>query len=246
MYNARHSKFILTPISSIIEDAGRACASLGSGIEVHPLGSYVMQTTFLRMTGASEQKLKCINWEIASVDYEYRYKMLQNPPGEMSSYDDKKKICKALYEVIIRLDSDSNLSDTEKDIIIKMASVDLDKIISNSFLTHWFEKEYKEYVSDSHKYKRTSFYNMQNGSNGPTLLDNIEQKVYMDYVWRQRNRYAHNLTSYQQNIPTLTHLANKEISSGNHFRMFSLLILLDGVFMTLFRKFEKAKNQHIY
>lgn len=246
MYKAGHSRFILTPISTIIEDAVRACASLGSGIEVHPLGSYLMQTTFLRMTGASEQKLKCINWEIASVDYEYRYKMLQNPPGEMSSYDDKKKICKALYEVIMRLNSESNLLDAEKDAIINMASVDFDRIISNSFLSYWFDKEYNEYKTDPHTYKRTSFYKIQNGANGPTLLDNIEQRVYTEFVWQQRNRYAHNLTSYQQNIPTLTQLASKGTTFGNHFRMFSLLILLDGIFMTLFRKFEKAKSQHIY
>ena len=53
-----------------------ACTGIGDGVETQSLCEYVLQTTFLKMTGASEQKLKCICWEIATYDYEYRHRYL--------------------------------------------------------------------------------------------------------------------------------------------------------------------------
>ena len=53
---------------------------------MHPLYDYVLQTTFLKMTGSQEQKLKCIQWELATDDYEYRYDILSKSIGELSNY----------------------------------------------------------------------------------------------------------------------------------------------------------------
>lgn len=88
MRSNQHQQFIQTPILDILRDTVTSCRAIGDGIEVHPLCEYIMQTTFLNMTGASEQKLKCICWEMATNDYEYRYELLRSPIGECSNYKD--------------------------------------------------------------------------------------------------------------------------------------------------------------
>lgn len=57
MFNNKQDKFILTPVLNILEETRTACCGIGNGIETQSLCEYVMQTTFLKMTGASEQNL---------------------------------------------------------------------------------------------------------------------------------------------------------------------------------------------
>ena len=91
----KHNEFIQTPIFNILQECVLACNGLDDNIETQPLHEYIMQSVFLKMTGASEQKLKCICWEMATEDYEYRYDFLNNKKyGECSSYDEKSKIYK--------------------------------------------------------------------------------------------------------------------------------------------------------
>ena len=87
---SKHSDFIKTPIINILEEAINIAEKVSNGIEIHPLYDYVLQTTFLKMTGSQEQKLKCIQWELATDDYEYRYDILSKSIGELSKYKDKK------------------------------------------------------------------------------------------------------------------------------------------------------------
>lgn len=103
MYNSIHSKFIMTPLSFILEDGINACSGIGTGIETHSLCDYILQTIFLRMTGAQEQKLKCICWEMATNDFEYRYeyiKKAKNDYGEFSTYSQKNNVYKQLLNEI--------------------------------------------------------------------------------------------------------------------------------------------------
>lgn len=242
-----HSQFILSPISNIIRDTANACVSLGDGIESQPLASYIMQTTFLRMTGASEQKLKCICWEIASFDYEFRYELLKSPLGECSSYDDKKKIFSNICKCLRRYETSIELEDIEKDSIIGQATVELERNLDNSDFSNWFERDVLEYkaIRTAEVIKRNHF--CVPGSNDSfTFLEKILHEYYTDYVYRQRNRYAHNLTSYQLNIPTFTQFQKFDTSKNNHFRMFSLLILLDEIFMKYYGKFLSIRNEHSY
>jgi hypothetical protein len=63
------------------------------------------------MTGFQEQKMKCICWELASNDYEYRYKRYTfKPLGECSRYDEKKTIYKDLIEQIKNSISDFDVA----------------------------------------------------------------------------------------------------------------------------------------
>jgi hypothetical protein len=63
------------------------------------------------MTGFQEQKMKCIMWELATNDYDYRYKRYtQTPLGECSSYKEKKDVYKDLLELIKRHKPDFDIS----------------------------------------------------------------------------------------------------------------------------------------
>ena len=90
MYTDLHTDFILTPIKTILDEGVNACQSLPSGIESFPISEYHFQSLFLRMTGASEQKMKCIFWQMATDDVQYRYKYLNYQGiGECSTYASK-------------------------------------------------------------------------------------------------------------------------------------------------------------
>lgn len=247
MKTTSHSQFILTPISAIIEDTNRACISLGNGIEIHPMASYIMQTTFLRMTGASEQKLKCICWEIATFDYEFRYEMFQTPLGECSNYKDKNSVFSHICKSLKRHDVSLLFDDAAKLSLIKDATKGLKKYLETSPLSIIFEKEFvefKDYCS-SNPIKKTFFCNINRDKN-ISFLESDLKDYYDDYVYRQRNRYAHNLTSYQMNVPSFSQLVKTESEKNNHFRMMSLLILIDGIFIKLFEKFQDMKSLHSY
>ena len=75
---SKHEKFILMPMDNILKEAVLASSGIGTGIETYPLCDYIIQSIFLKMTGYQEQKMKCIAWEIATNDFEYRRKLLNN------------------------------------------------------------------------------------------------------------------------------------------------------------------------
>ena len=100
MPQSTHSDFIFSPISNILREAASASTGIGAGIETFPLCDYVMQSIFIKMTGFQEQKMKCICWDVASVDFEYRYQFTKNPLGECSSYADKNAIYKDLIKIV--------------------------------------------------------------------------------------------------------------------------------------------------
>ena len=143
MYSSIHSKFIKTPIFEILKDGVNACRGIGCGMEAYPLRDYILQSLFLRMTGAQEQKLKCICWEMATNDYTYRYDFINKGKdyGEFSKYDQKNKVYTQLIKEIKkynkRFDID-NLewirgidSDLKEDLFNQEISSKIAKKISN-------------------------------------------------------------------------------------------------------------------
>ena len=107
MFTEVHTDFILNPLMEVLADGVNACTSLPVGIENSALGEYFMQSLFLRVTGAQEQKLKCICWVMATNDYRYRYDLLNvKQYGECSEYKHKKEIYKDLASQIQGFDRD--------------------------------------------------------------------------------------------------------------------------------------------
>lgn len=241
-----HEKFILTPIVSIIHGILNASESIAFGMESYPLATSIIQSTTLRLTGALEQKLKCICWEIGSFDYEFRYKhILREPLGECSSYEDKKKVFKNICKRFLDLGIDCRFDPNIKQSIISRVETDYASIIQDSAFHKWFESEVTEYLDAHVSLKIGDFVNSSKKGTPEFLAEKLRDE-YENVVYRQRNRYAHNLMSYQQNVPTLSELSSNEFKRPNHFRIFAILILIDEIFMELFSRFLDYREAHVY
>lgn len=100
----RHSEFILTGLSKILEEASVAIHNVGKGVDTLPLRDYFLQSLFLRMTGAQEQKCKCVCWDLGTYDYEFRYRTFTDwKLGECSSLKDKSSVFSAVMHALERL-----------------------------------------------------------------------------------------------------------------------------------------------
>ena len=241
MYYNIHSKFILTPIFNILEEAADVSQVMGNGIGTQPLCEYVMQSIFLKMTGALEQKLKCICWEIATNDYEYRQKLLRHNNGEYSDYNAKKAVFDELLSQI-RTQEDFDVRSiiktgeytTPPDKVQSWIDDMTKKVFSmleRTTMRFWLPREFNE--MRLHAGQLNSHQLFQNGS----LFGNELQKDYKTVVYDHRNRCAHNLKSYQENLPKLNTLINETYLYENYFYRYILLIVLDEIFILLFQKY---------
>ena len=248
MQSEEQRKFILTPLIDTLQETVNACKGIGQGIETQALGEYVLQTTFLKMTGAQEQKLKCICWEMATNDYGYRYQYLKKNYGECSTYADKNSIYKDLMEQVKkmtgRFDVDSLFEDIEADTpllarkrLFEEIQERIDAMIGGTLVTRWEEHNYLSFMR--------LWKGMANWSYalGNKLMGKELQGMYWRVVYEHRNRCAHNLVSIQKNLPTLRTLEEKEFVYDNYYFRFGLLVLVDEVFVRLFRKFVEAEEK---
>jgi hypothetical protein len=233
-----HTEFILSPITNILKDVVTASAGIGSGIETFPLCDYVMQSVLLKMTGFQEQKMKCICWELATHDYEYRYEFTKTPLGECSNYKDKQSIYKDLIRQIKKHFSGFNVSiDINKSYILANTTSEVTNRFLNTNLSIWAQNSFNEYGSIWSGILNTNFANDNNNlftevSSGISL-----KKIYEDHLYKRRNRIAHNTLSYQQNLPTLKNLMNENYKYENYFIYFAILVLIDNIFVELYRKY---------
>ena len=296
-----HKKFILTPIVEILQDAVNACKGIGQGIETQSLGEYVLQTTFLKMTGAQEQKLKCICWEMATYDYGYRYQYLKKNYGECSAYSDKSSIYKDLAEMVRKIDKDFDVDMLFEDVDIKLRKGELiaqkikealrnqekkkkrkltdeeaekmtagmtayyernglcekeklafkrrvlflevqdkiESIIGGTLAAQWEEHNYLNFTM---LWKNLSKWNY---AVGDMLLSKELQSFYTKYVFEHRNRCAHNLVSVQKNLPTLKTLEDEGFVYDNYYFRFAMLVLLDEVFMRLYKQYVGALENRV-
>lgn len=314
MYNSVHSVFITTPLFAVMQDGIAASASLKMGVECYPLGEYFYQTLFLRMTGAQEQKMKCLCWEMATNDYTYRYEYLHNKKyDECSSYTDKCGIYKDIIGLIKKMEPNFKVyqlweNETLDDAIISSERVKWEKKVNkyrtkeitkniaaqekkkgitlpkntkdkikvkimgkplpeNDYAEHlagikkimavsklveevwhcikksniviWKEQDFCEFSANRGKKIKGEQVTPENAS----LLGSHLQKFYENVVYVHRNRCAHNTFSFQQNLPTLSMLASKEILEQNYFYRFALLIVIDDVFMRLYKRYVELKEK---
>lgn len=246
----KHTKFILTPVFEILKDCVNATKGINDGIETYPLCDYIMQTTFLKMTGASEQKLKCILWEIATNDYTFRYEFLrpQTNYGECSRMEEKNKVFRDLKNQIKTMNSNTNcfkdVFDTStKENILEKASQEIIDLFEKSIVSTWQGNQFKYFKKNSKLFLRNQFCNFPTNEINVSL---IEKSInYDEIVWKHRNRCAHNLKSYQINLPDLSTLVNKEYDYENYFFRFSILILLDEIFMKMYSEYLNLLEDNI-
>lgn len=300
MQNDEQRQFILTPIVNILQDTVNACKGIGQGIETQSLGEYVLQTTFLKMTGAQEQKLKGICWEMATDDYDYRYQYLKKNYGECSSYSDKSCVYRDLLAKLIKLDKGFSvaklfddvdvmpkldlviaqkvgeaqknqerkkgrpLTDEEKEkmeagmrkyytsnglcekeqeafsrrVLFLNVQEMIDRIVGKSLVAQWEEHNYLNYMTLWKGLSKWSF------ATGDLLMCKELQEFYSTVVYEHRNKCAHNLLSLQKNLPTLKTLEEEEFVYDNYYFRFSVLVLLDEIFVRLYRAYLLAMARY--
>lgn len=259
-----HTDFILTPISSVLKDGVSACRGISGGIENIAVCDYVMQSLFLRMTGFQEQKLKCICWDLATDDYEYRFKRFaQKTLGECSCYDEKNTVMNDIIDIIRKYEPEFD-TDTviDKNLLKKSVFSSLESIFQGSVLKSWAEHQYQDFEKIFPKIQPTCFlkrgeksYSLFAKCDNCSLMDrrtkartcgNLQNLAYIfEQLYKHRNRCAHNTSSYQQNLPTLKLLSTPEYIYENYFVRFSVLMLIDSVVVMLYQKYLEMKNEII-
>ncbi len=230
---SEHKDFILMPITKILHEVISANYAIGNGMETFPLSEHIFQSTFLRMTGAQEQKMKCICWEIATIDYEYRYyRYNQNTLGECSSYAEKKSIFKDLLDAIHKYEPNYDVSTAIGKSSIRISTIDdVKTVFVNSNLSIWAQSSFLDFTMNNNTWIKEIHFAV-----GDKLFENVLQDKY-SLLYRHRNRCAHNTFSYQQNLPTLAALLNENHRYDNYVMRFALLILIDKIFIALYQKY---------
>lgn len=236
----KNTKFILKPITDIIKEAITASSGIGGGIETYPLCDYIMQSVFMKMTGFQEQKMKCICWELATNDYEYRYEFTKNKLGECSSYKDKNKIYKDIIECIKKHNNNFSFQ-INKYSKLKAICRYIKSIFSNTNISIWAQSEYIKFndiltqpnIATSLGDNSVIFDKREDDD----MNSNNEVRKIYNYLYRHRNKCAHNTQSYQQNLPTLKTLIDNNYQYENYFIRFAILILIDKIFIELYKKY---------
>lgn len=198
-----------------------------------------MQSAFLKMTGFQEQKMKCICWELATNDYKYRYdRYTRKPLGECSSYGEKKDVYTDLLNAIKQYESDFNpeIALNRRNLRRETFSA-IRNLLLNSNLSTWAESNFSDFVSGGAFFTEVQFAIHNN------LLINVLQDKYT-LLYNHRNRCAHNTLSYQENLPTLKTLFNMNFKDDNYFVRFGLLILIDNIFIELYKKYIEVLREY--
>lgn len=245
---SKHDKFIKTPITVEIKDAIYATQSIGNGIETFSLNEYMMHSLFLRMTGFQEQKMKCIAWEMGTDDFEFRRKLLNDLNlGEYSTYKSKNTIFQELVSIINNNSGDlSTFFDKKfKDKVTGDTLSDIENLFRKSNFPVWNERKYKYFLSHGNELINSKQI-LISQSDKYFLFQNKGDLInyYDNELYRHRNRLAHNLTSYQENLPSLVKLKSEDDSSRNYFMYFAVLTLIDSIFIKLYEEFRKAIDEH--
>lgn len=234
--------FINTSIMEVLQEGIAAVNCMNdSGVETFPMIQYTLQALFLRMTGYSEQKLRFIIWEIASYDLDYRYKLLKGDCrfGEFSKLEDKQKVYHILIKEISTFGQISVLTENIKNIIIQEVKDEMNATFEKSTIKDAYPNEYERFLAFLDEWGIDSF------AKGNELLRDNLIPIYTEYIYKQRNCYAHNTLSYQQDFLSFEDMEKPYMIYANYFTSFAVLLLLDKVFVYLFRTFERFVELNI-
>ncbi len=224
-------------MSSIVEEAVLSVSGIGSSMESYPLCRYVKDALMLQMTGFQEQKLKCIMWEMATDDYDFRYHyILQQNLGECSNYTDKQNIFKHLIYQIRKKEPDYELPDAIRHDVVKRIKDVMSTAFEGTILKAGSDREFKEYQDVEKGITKNSFAVKDQLFCGK--VGGVEARIfYKDYLYNHRNKLAHNTASYQENTPEFSVLANTNGKLRNYFLFYGYLMMIDEVFVEVFKKY---------
>lgn len=234
---SKHERFIMTPLTNVIEEMKSSTSGAGNGIETYPLWDYILQATFTKMTGFQEQKMKCIDWELATNGYDYRLKFIEDVKnkGTYSKYEVKNGVYNALIDEILRYSGR-----TKSDILAQVRSKGIkpkeivQNILENTNIISGKEREYREFLNSDSEFVDQFLSPPRDEKKSVPLLEPQLANHYKEELYRQRNRIAHNTLSYQQNLPDMEKLKSENSLARNYFFWFAILVLIDEIFMELY------------
>ncbi len=247
-----HIPFILKPASDLVKDAVWSLNATSGGIEAYPICGYLLHSLFLKLTGAQEQKLKCICWEMACRDYDYRYDRFERKRySECSNYTDKCMVYNDLLGGIKKHDEAFVVEDGLRNQILDEWRTTTQRLFDGSLLMKNFKNNYNEYVEmvagvdNKWIMNDTQLFTNQSQipeSNRVKTCGLSLNDIFVKYVYRERNRCAHNTRSYQHNLPSLKAMMEKNYKLQNYFLYMSVMLLLDTIYVKLFEIYlEKVK-----
>lgn len=283
----RQDEFIMTPICSVIREAVTGSFGIGDGIETFPVSEYVMQSLLLKMTGFQEQKLKCIAWEIATNNHDFRRTLLSGKDqlGEYSDYKAKNTIYKRLTDAIKICDENFEVENYfEKSKILNNSLLTVKDTLKSTNLSQLSQRKFKYFMEtviteksqfmlndtlfkeppnsnqmpkkpdknlesvsenerESYK-KKWNEYNVKITSYQNNIRYNLKTKY--DELYLNRNRLAHNVKSYQKNLPSLNILRDENDDSRNYYIWFFILSLIDSVFIELYKMYILKLEESIF
>lgn len=222
----KHKEFILTPLSSLIEQTLQPLDLYKGQICNYIMKEYVLQTLFMKLTGCMEQKAKCILWDIATHDFEYRRDFLHDNSnqGEYSTYDSKNYVYKTLVTHGGIIDNQ-----TKVELLNQLKSFK-DNILEESILKVWLPRELRDLkIKKLFAIKRWA---------GVSLLGSPLNDEEYKSLYTHRNRCAHNVLSYQGNVMNPQKI--KDEGDASYATWFTLLVLMDMIYM---EQYERVHNQ---
>lgn len=257
----KHWNFVNTPIIKILEDAVLASNSISHSIRNFAVNEYIMQSVFLKSTGFQEQKLKCILWDIATYNYDFRYELTYGNAkklisSQMSNYADKEDLLKRVVRLLDNANFDSTVSDEDCLRIIESSKESLINLFRNSPLRYANSKSFNELAKrGAPNYEilgkaRSSRSNSGTTREASNNLLSGSLKTSYDEMYRWRNRLAHNTQSYQFNNSTFDDYRNR--ANGmllNYFEWFLVLMVIDQIFIEYYGRYAEMvdydlENRH--
>ena len=219
----KHKEFILTHLTDLIEQTLRPMDLYKGQVCNYIMKEYVLQTLFMKLTGCMEQKAKCILWDIATHDFEYRREFLRENPkqGEYSNFESKNLVYKSLIEQVEKIE------DTKKQDLLNQLKEFKDNILGKSIAKVWLPRELRNLkIKELFATKRWA---------GSSLLESpLNDEIYKK-LYDHRNRCAHNVLSYQGNVMNPQKI--KEVGDASYATWFTLLVLIDMIYVELYKRF---------
>lgn len=234
-----HTSFILSDIMDVVRDGFQASSCLPDSITTLPAVDYLLQSIFLKTTGYQEQKVKCIAWQLATHDYSFRYEFLSPRYiiGEASNLEHKTRVLESIISQIKKLkDSSPSFSKEKVMPIIDNIKDEYCKIIDNSIFSSLLPGDYARFKEFLSKVKA-----IENGYMSGTMFggDNLLIKAFESTI-HHRNRCAHNLISYQSNVPTLKELMEDNKGYENYFARIFMMVMTDKIFTEYYKCYNSA------
>lgn len=76
--------------------------------------------------------------------------------------------------------------------------------------------------------------------NNKSLFGKDVEEDYNEIVYAHRNRLAHNTTSYQRHLPRFETMKAEEYHWHNYPYRYFLLVLIDSVFIKLYKDYQNG------